>query len=80
MTIKNDASTVLFLERQEKARKNKFECGRGSYSTRYGSKYRSCSTETSHRSKQITNVFMTKCKQVLHDELLDSVDYDEYDS
>lgn len=70
-SVKNNLSTVLFLERQERARENKqYRTNNSRYSSHYKTKYRSCSTDTSRLCKHINNAWMNQCKAVLHDELL----------
>ena len=70
-SVKNNLSTVLFLERQERARENKqYRTNNSRYSSHYKTKYRSCSTDTSRICKNMNNAWMNQCKAVLHDELL----------
>lgn len=81
ISVKNNLSTVLFLERQEKARANKdykehFYSG---LNYQYKTKYRSCSTEVTRFSKNITNSVMSQCKAALHDELFETEDIEGID-
>lgn len=70
-SVKNNLSTVLFLERQEKARENKqYRTNNSRYNSHFKTRYRSCSTDTSRIGKNINNAWMNQCKAVLHDELL----------
>lgn len=81
VSVKNNLSTLLFLERQEKARANK------DYKThfynginyQYKTKYRSLSTEVTRFSKNLTNSVMSQCKAALHDELFETEDIEGID-
>lgn len=66
-TIKTNLSTVLYLERQQKARYNKYLSSDG-----FKTKYKSCSSEPSKLSINISQTFLSQCKAILHEELVQS--------